>query len=284
MMSRIKKLRSIFAPIVFIIACYQGLSYFGTAYFESRAKEEASQSEPLGLASSAKTRSATGAFKAQFQTFHQAAGGYLFEPAMLASLALTCGLFVWMLFAFFAKYFNLYSWPGRVFRTLFPMSLIESLPHSLVVLVVYFLLLNNPDYPFQRATMLLVFAVISLPLIHALLDDGFRLARREGVIENFLILPQRNHRILTSFIRVKKRELLFTPLILLAVLMIYWDYSYAAIKIWSDESSAPTVIYQSFNHEFLVSFPGMHSMLIALQVLIFVSFIAGLNFYYIKRR
>lgn len=207
-----------------------------------------------------------GEFLQKFTAFSQALLNYIAHPSVLLALGIVLILFCWMLLRLFSNYFYMFRF-CRFLDIIFDPRALESIPHSLVVLTVYFAFLKDPDH--LRFIMLIAFAFISLPFIYKIMEDVFIIARQEGIVENYLILPLKDWQIALSFSRQKFSRLILVPLVFFVFLVIYWEFLFSSIGITGDEKSAAGIFYNNYNDGYLMNYPGLHDHLVFMQIGLF---------------
>jgi peptide/nickel transport system ATP-binding protein len=207
-------------------------------------------------------------FVNKFKSFYEALVQYLYQPPVMMGIAVVLLFYLFMSSILLYKYFNMTK-PGIFLDMILNPQAIESIPHSLLVLLVYFAFLRHVDH--LRVIMLGAFLVVSIPFIYKMIEDVFLTAQKEGIVENYLVLPISNWKILRSFWKRGFNKIFVIPVFFLIVMMVYWEFLYSSIGITGDEKSAPGVFYNNYNDGYLVNFPNHHNYLVLFQVGLFAA-------------
>ena len=220
-------------------------------------------------------------FLDKFNAFYEALLYYLVQSPVLLGIAVVILFYGWMLVRLFNKFFNMFGSQFFMSITLDPRA-IESMPHTLIVLFIYYTLLSAAGQ--LRFIMLISFIVVSIPFIYKMIEDVFSTAEKEGIVENYLVLPISTGKIVHSFWKRNITRVFIIPCGFFLLLMIYWEFLYSSIGITGDEKSAPGVFYNNYNDNYLMNFPTLHNSLILYQILLFALLMVILlySFYVLK--
>lgn len=209
-------------------------------------------------------------FVDKFKAFYEALIHYLYQTPVMLGIGMVLLFYFLISPILLYKYFNM-SKPGIFLDLILNPQAIESIPHSLLVLLVYFAFLKHVDQ--LRVIMLAAFLLVSIPFIYKMIEDVFLTAQKEGVVENYLVLPISNWKIVRSFWKRSLNKIFVIPVFFLIVMMVYWEFLYSSIGITGDEKSAPGVFYNNYNDGYLVNFPFHHNYLVLFQVGLFAAVI-----------
>lgn len=207
-------------------------------------------------------------FLDKFKNFYDSMLQYLYQPPIVLGICVVLLFYMWISIRLLDKYFNMFK-PGRFADIFLNPRALESIPHSLLVLFIYFAFLMHVHS--LRFIMLVSFALVSIPFIYKILEDVFITADKEGVVENYLVLPITDWHIVQSFWKPRLNRLFIIPFIFFIILVVYWEFLYSSIGITGDETSAPGVFYNNYNDSYLINFPIPHSYLILFQIGLFAS-------------
>lgn len=207
-------------------------------------------------------------FLQHFRAFYVPLTRYLLQPSFVLGFAAALIIYAWMVAGLFYKYFNMLP-PGKWFDVILNPRAIESIPHSLFILTIFYAFLQNALH--LRTIMMLPFLVISIPFIYKLLEDVFITAEKEGIVENYLILPISDWKIIRAFLRRKLYQVVLIPFSFFIILMVYWEFLYSSIGIIVARKSAPAVFYTNYNDAILKNYTQPHNYLILLQIGIFTA-------------
>lgn len=255
---RFKERRGLLPPIVVVgllVVLFVMLIFSGWYYFQNKSPDKVAGNE----------------FMAKFKQFYLSLLYYLFHPTVSLGICAALVFFIWMLIRLFNNYFNMFK-PGMFLDLVLNPKALESIPHSLLILFFYFTFLKNAES--LRFILLTAFSLVSIPFIYKILEDFFIQAEKEGMIENYLVLPMPDWKLVVSFLKQKITALVVYPFMFLVLMMVYWEFLYSSIGITGDENSAPGVFYNNYNNDYLMSFSRSHNYLILLQIGIFAVAIA----------
>ncbi len=206
-------------------------------------------------------------FVRRFREFYVPLIRYLGQPSFILGFCAASIIYTWMLSSLFYKYFDMLP-PGKWFNVVLNPRAIESIPHSLFILTIFYAFLQNALN--LRTIMMIPFLVISIPFIYKLMEDVFMTAEKEGLVENYLILPVSDWKIIFSFLRQKMVQVVLIPLSFFVILIVYWEFLYSSIGIIVSRKSAPAVFYTNYNDAVLKNYQP-HNLLILLQIGIFAA-------------
>jgi hypothetical protein len=177
-----------------------------------------------------------------FKTFLKYHWAKLF---FLLGLLVSAGIYFILISSLFSRYFNMWPLLGKVVK--FAVTTIECLPHALLVLFVYQLI--RWESPFHPIILVWVYIIIAIPFVYSMMEDEFALAKKEGRIENLLIEPFSNLKIMCIFIHRNRRTLLLLPLSILTAMMVYMDFCFSGIGIYLGNKSPFQVFFGLWNSD-----------------------------------
>jgi ABC-type dipeptide/oligopeptide/nickel transport system ATPase subunit len=209
-------------------------------------------------------------FTQRFENYYEPLFWYIIQPSTLFGIVTALLIYTWMLAGLFQKYFHMFKF-GHLFHIILNPTTIESIPHSLIILTVFYAFLKDAEH--LRIIMMIPFLLISIPYIYRMMEDGFIAAQKEGVIENYLILPIRDRRVVKLFLKQKIHQVVTVPIIFFIILLVYWEFLYSGIGIIIGRKSAPAMFLTNFNDAFLKNEPELYKMLILLQIAFFAAII-----------
>ena len=144
-----------------------------------------------------------------------------------------------LLSGLFSRYFNVRPWWGNLLKMV--ITMLECLPHALLVLFFYSLLSGGSSW--LPVILICIYATISIPFVYSMMDDEFALAKTEGWIENLLIDPLPDRKILWTFVLRNKKSLFFMPVSILIAMMVYMDFCYSGVRIYLYQESPFKVFF-----------------------------------------